>query len=315
MVSYFTLDGAGEGAVNFQKEISNMMHGFGDNPNPNAATVVLVESIVLQQLRNMLQDAWHWAQMRGVKVITNYEVIFLMRKNKMKLKRLFDYQKKLDSIEKKQFVINNAEEGVMSGVLEEESDPPSKKRRNHTDIIKDLDEQDEVLHIKFDVIDYLRKVRAAKISEIMSFEKYEAYHKARCSSFRSTGSGINKNFAKLEKWINSGKEYKLMQSALEVLSFLAYETVADLVDAVFLIRQDAKKKSGDPFSKFEGGSFCNPASLSNAVYIKSGFEGVSAITVAEIREVIRRFYTPTVGMNGLFSRNISSDISSKYIAI
>ncbi|VVD01982.1 transcription initiation protein SPT3 homolog [Leptidea sinapis] len=313
MVSYFTIDATGE-VTNFQKEISNMMHGFGDNPNPNAATVVLVENIVLQQLRTMLQEALNNSISRGAKVITNFDFIFLMRKNPLKLKRLHDYQIKLNTIEKsRQATVSTPTENIMPALLDEEKDP-LRKKRNHIDIIKDIDEADEVSQIKFDSIDYLRKVRAAKLTESMSFEKYEAYHKARCSSFR-TGYGMTKGYHKLENWINPTKELKLTHSALEVLCFLAYETVAEIVDAVFLIRQDSKKKSGDPFSKFEGGYFCNPLSLGNAVYIKSGYEGVPAITVAEIREVLRRYFTPKVGMNGLFYRNMSNDLPVRYIAI
>lgn len=289
-----------------------MMHGFGDNPNPNAATVLLVENIVLQQLKSMLQEALTYANMRGTKVVTNYEIIYLMRKSYMKLKRLHDYQIKLDKIDKNKVALNS--DTIMGNIiLEDDKEPSMKKRRTHIDIIKDLDETDEVDEIKFDVIGYLRKVRAAKITESMTFEKYEAYHKARCTSFRS-GNHI-KGFNKFERWINPTKELKITIPALEVLCFLAYETVAEIVDGVFLIRQDAKKKSGDPFSKFEGGYFCNPVSLNNAVYIKSGYEGVPAITVAEVREVLRRYFAPRIGMNGLFYRNMCNDLPVRYIAL
>ncbi|XP_023947625.1 transcription initiation protein SPT3 homolog [Bicyclus anynana] len=314
MVSYFTIDATGEN-TNFQKEISNMMHGFGDNPNPNAATVVLVEDIVLQQLRSMIQEALNYSMLKGTNVISNHEIIYLMRKNPVKLKRLQNYQIKMDHIDntRNPTAANPSTTSILTGiVLEEEKE--SKKKRTHIDVIKDLDEMDEVSLVKFDAIDYLRKVRAAKITESMSFEKYEAYHKARCSSFRS-GYGLSKGFVKLESWINPTKELKITQLALEVLCFLAYETVAEIVDAVFLIRQDSKKKSGDPFSKFEGGYFCNPQSLNNAVYIKSGYEGVPAITVAEVREVLRRYFTPTTGINGLFHRNMSNDLPVRFIAI
>ncbi|KAM3963846.1 transcription initiation protein SPT3 homolog [Aphomia sociella] len=314
MVSYFTIDATGE-VTNFQKEISNMMHGFGDNPNPNAATVVLVESVVLQQLRSILQEANNHSNLRGAKAITNYDIIYLMRKNLLKLKRLHDYQIKLDHIDKSRGTITAPAENLLPNIiLEDEKDPTIKKKRTHIDIIKELDEYDEVSQIKFDVIDYLRKVRAAKITESMSFEKYEAYHKARCSSFRS-GYGLCKGFVKLERWINPTKEMKITLPALEVLCFIAYETVAEIVDAVFLIRQDAKKKNGDPFSKFEGGHFCNPISLNNAVYIKSGYEGVPAITVAEVREVLRRYFNPRTGMNGLFYRNMCLDLPVRFLAI
>lgn len=312
MVNYFNMDGAE--STNFQKEISGMMHGFGDNPNPNAATVVLVESIVQTQLKFMIQEAHQNCISRGGRGITNYDIIFLMRKNIKKLKRLHDYQLKLDQIDKKCVMkFGTPTESLISGLMEDEKDPTIKKRRTHIDCIKELDEYDEVSQIKFDSIDHIRKVRAAKITESMTFEKYEAYHKARCTSFRS-GYGIGKGFVKLERWLNPVKEFKITQAALEVLCFNAYETVAEIVDGVFLVRQDAKKKSGDPFSKFEGGHFCNPVSLNNAVYIKSGYEGVPAITVAEVREVLRRYYTPRVGMNGLFYRNMSLDLPIRYLA-
>ncbi|KAJ8712697.1 hypothetical protein PYW08_008001 [Mythimna loreyi] len=312
MVNYFNMDGAE--STNFQKEISGMMHGFGDNPNPNAATVVLVENIVQQQLKFMIQEAHQNCISRGGRAITNYDIIFLMRKNIKKLKRLHDYQLKLDQIDKKCILnIGTPAESMITGLMEDEKDPTIRKRRTHIDCIKEFDEYDEVSQIKFDSIDHIRKVRAAKITESMTFEKYEAYHKARCASFRS-GYGIGKGFVKLERWLNPVKEFKITQAALEVLCFIAYETVAEIVDGVFLVRQDAKKKSGDPFSKFEGGHFCNPVSLNNAVYIKSGYEGVPAITVAEVREVLRRYYTPRVGMNGLFYRNMSLDLPIRYLA-
>ncbi|KAJ8711020.1 hypothetical protein PYW07_008262 [Mythimna separata] len=312
MVNYFNMDGTE--STNFQKEISGMMHGFGDNPNPNAATVVLVENIVQQQLKFMIQEANQNCIARGGRAITNYDIIFLMRKNIKKLKRLHDYQLKLDQIDKKCILnIGTSAESMITGLMEDEKDPTIRKRRTHIDCIKEFDEYDEVSQIKFDSIDYTRKVRAAKITESMTFEKYEAYHKARCASFRS-GYGIGKGFVKLERWLNPVKEFKITQAALEVLCFVAYETVAEIVDGVFLVRQDAKKKSGDPFSKFEGGHFCNPVSLNNAVYIKSGYEGVPAITVAEVREVLRRYYTPRVGMNGLFYRNMSLDLPIRYLA-
>lgn len=309
MESYFSTD-TGDSA-NFQKEISNMMHGFGDNPNPNPATVVLVESIVLQQLRSVLQEALKISEIRGKKTITNYEIIFLMRKNIMKLKQLQDYQLSLENIDKKTSSMGLTEEELL--YLDDESNPKLRQRRTHIEIIEDLDELDEVEHIKVNTVSQIRKLRASKLSEQLPLDKYEAYHKARCASFRSNAT-FNKGFSKLEKWVNPNKDLRLTILALEVLGFIAYETVAEIVDSVYLIRQDAKKKPGDPFSKFEGGFFCNPGALQNAVYVKSGYEGFTAITVAEVREVVRRYFMPGGGMDGLFSRNMSQDIPIRFIA-
>lgn len=292
-----------------------MMHGFGDNPNPNPATVVLVENIVLQQLRSILQEALKISEIRGRKNISNYEIIFLMRKNIMKLKQLQDYQISLETIDQRTSHINVTDEEVLyvDRVEEENNTKQLKQRRNHIEIIQHLDELDEVKHIKLNTVAMTRKLRASRLSEQLPLGKYEAYHKARRASFRSNSS-FNKAFAKLEKWVNPNKELKVTILALEVLGFIAYETVAEIVDSVYLIRQDAHKKPNDPFSKFDGGFFCNPGSLQNAVYLKSGYEGLPAITVAEVREIIRRYFMPGGGMNGLFSRNMSQDIPVRFIA-
>lgn len=308
MVSYFSTDTSD--SVNFQKEISNMMHGFGDNPNPNPATVVLVESIVQQQLRSILQEALRISEIRGKKNISNYEIIFIMRKNIRKLKQLQNYQTTLDNIDGKVSTMGLTDEELL--YLDDEANPKLRQRRNHTQIIEDLDELDEVKHIKVDRMTQKRKLRASMLSEQLPLDKYEAYHKARCFSFRSNATF--KGFSKLEKWVNPNKELKITILALEVLAFIAYETIAEIVDGVYLIRQDSRKKQGDPFSKLEGGFFCNPGALQNAVYVKSGYEGFLGITVAEVREVVRRYFMPGGGMNGLFFRHMNQDVPLRFLA-
>nr|CAH7752159.1 unnamed protein product [Callosobruchus chinensis] len=45
------------GKITYYSEISQMMFGFGDSHSPNPDTVRLVESILLQQLRTLVQEA------------------------------------------------------------------------------------------------------------------------------------------------------------------------------------------------------------------------------------------------------------------
>lgn len=322
MASYFS--GETGDSVNFQKEISNMMHGFGDNPNPNPATVVFIESIVLQQLRSVLQEALNICEIRGTKIISNYEIIYLMRKNPYKLKHLIDYQKSLEELalakahkhseklEEDGITFSDAE-AVEDDVADQARGSTVKHKRNHADIISDLDEIGTVKHLRGATVAQVRKMRAAKLSEKLPYEKYVIYHKARCASFRSGSSFVN-GFSKLEQWVNPNKELTINSLAMEVLGFIAYETIAEIMDGVHLIRQDAKKKPGDPFSKFDGGFFCSPEALQNAVYVKSGYEGFPAISVAEVREVLRRIYLQLGGLNGLFARNMNQDVPVRFIA-
>lgn len=294
---------ADAGSTNFQKEISDMMHGFGDNPNPNPSTVVLVENIVLQQLRSLLYQAYLVAETRGSNSITNYEVIFIMRRNIPKLKQLHDYQLSLDALDKG---LTNASFSEDELILEFESKSKPRQRRNHIQIIEELDEVNEIKHMKVNPLLEERKLRVVKIAERIPPEMYEAFHKARCSSFRS-GASHKKTYAKLEQWINPQKELQITNLAMEIVGFIAYETVFELVDSVFKVRQDVSKKHDKLLSKLDGAS-------QNAGYMKSGLAGCPPITEAEVREVVRRYFMPGGGMNGLFSRNMSQELPVRFIA-
>ncbi|KOB74523.1 Transcription initiation protein SPT3-like protein [Operophtera brumata] len=290
-------------STNFQKEISDMMHGFGDNPNPNPSTVVLVERIVLRQMRSLLYQAYLVAEARGSSTITNYEVIFVMRRNMLKLKQLCDYQLSLDALDKG---IMNASFTEDELILELESKSKPRQRRNHIQIIEELDEINEIKHIKVNPLLEERKLRAVKLAETIPLEMYEAFHKAKCSSFRS-GASQKKTYAKLEQWVNPQKELQITNLAMEVVGFIAYETVFELVDSVFKVRQDAGKNHDKLLSKLNGAS-------QNIVHMKPGLAGCSPITEAEIREVVRRYFMPGGGMNGLFSRNMSQELPVRFIA-
>ena len=68
-----------------------MMHGCGDCAKPLQSTAKVVASIVQQQALNIAWRAEVQAIRRGFKTVTPRDIIFLMRNNPDKLRRLYAY--------------------------------------------------------------------------------------------------------------------------------------------------------------------------------------------------------------------------------
>lgn len=266
-------------ATNFQSEISKMMYGFGDCPNPNPDTVLLIDSIVLQQLRSLLKEASQISIDRGKDNISNYELIYIIHSNKnvLKLKRLHDFQLAREQIEK----VTGIEEFLNDegDIIEQES--RKKTKRTHIEIIQELDTAGQVKNFNYDYLGHLRKIRAKNVTDAMSPDQYEPFQEARCASFHSSIDG----FSKFEQWVNPKKEYKILDSGLEVLSFIAYETVADIVDAVLLVRQ--KSSTGQ-----------RSLQLGNGVSIQW------PMGLMEVHEALTDYFTPRVWLNNAFYKKM-----------
>lgn len=80
-----------------------MMHGFGDSSEPLIESAKIIEEVVLQQMRTIIRKACEISERRGnfkkTVCISAEDLIFLLRKNKVKLQRLLKYLGKLDVID------------------------------------------------------------------------------------------------------------------------------------------------------------------------------------------------------------------------
>ena len=77
--------------VHFVTEIQSMMHGFGDSRSPLIESATLIQTVVLQQMRTIIHKASEVSIMRGVKAVGPEDIIFLMRKDRVRLHRLLKY--------------------------------------------------------------------------------------------------------------------------------------------------------------------------------------------------------------------------------
>lgn len=246
--------------VNYYEEISSMLFGFGDAPIPNKDTVALVSSIVVQQLRTIIQEALKFSDGRNLK---GEELVFLMRHNKHKMRRFVKHlaNKELKKeIQKEAVQISNIDVII------------NKPKHPLITFIENIDETGEFTDLsEFDEVKHNRQVRASYVSETLDEEKYLKYQKARCVSFVS-----GRGYEKFRIWLDPRKEVNFTTTALEVLAYYAFETVAQLVDFAFLVRLD-NKRGPDPLNNMKAYCIHQP------------------ITVNEIKEVMRRVSSPQVG--------------------
>lgn len=68
-----------------------MMFGLGDCPKPLEATAKVIEEIVLEQLNSIICQAEEVSNKKCVRVISPQDLLFLLRKDTLKLQRLINY--------------------------------------------------------------------------------------------------------------------------------------------------------------------------------------------------------------------------------
>ncbi|XP_032675383.1 transcription initiation protein SPT3 homolog isoform X3 [Odontomachus brunneus] len=231
--------------VNYIHEIRQMMHGFGDSSEPLFDSAKIIEEVVLQQMRAITRRAYEIADRRASSkksnVLSGEDLLFLLRRDKVKLRRIIKY---------------------------------------------------------LDDIKHQRCIRAEIVTRSMDEIRYIKYSKARRVSF------ANKNRHKFSDWICTDGDITLSKQAYTILSYLAYETVAQIVDLAFLVRQDQNKIYGDPIDR-QRLSYVNP--FTYKPYIASHYyqcKGVvtKPLTPSEISEALRRYWSPQLAMTGPFNK-------------
>ncbi|CAC5377961.1 SUPT3H [Mytilus coruscus] len=273
----------------FTTEIQQMMYGFGDCRKPLYDTAVLVEEIVKQQMISLLYQAMDVAIMRNARFIGLEEFLYLLRKDKIKLKRFLQYMglKDLKAI-------------ALKGAEEEESPetpdkpPPAKKRsRMCHDFLSSIDQTGELISLFEDLdakdeIKHERLLRAELRTRGMDQKQYMEYFEARQASF-------NRRYKtqRFKEWLLTGVnlEVKPNPHALEVLSYFSYETVAQIVDLALLVKQDMKSLSGDPLVR-------NTPNVCVNLYDQSPVSGPAAPVV------------PTTPTQGVLSPPVTSQLET-----
>lgn len=277
--------------VSFYNEISLMMFGFGDSHKPNPETVRFVENIVITQMRLLIREALKYSNESSF--LKGEELVFLLRHNKYKMRRLVRYFKNKHFKNK---VISNNFDGLESTEIKQHKNDPI------LEFIEKIDETGEFMDLSaFDEVKYERQLRADRIAQALDQKKYFDFCKARCASF-SNKDTIYKNMDKIKIWLypKSKDEIKFSDTALEMICYYAYQTVAELIDYALLVRMDAKCGT-DPLKHLHG-SYYTATMFTGKHRFEEPNPDYSKVlinqpplTVSEIKEVMRRVHTPQAG--------------------
>ncbi|XP_072263513.1 transcription initiation protein SPT3 homolog isoform X2 [Pyxicephalus adspersus] len=260
-----SVKGAGK-LTSFVPELQSMMFSLGDARRPLYETAVLVEDIVHTQLINLLQQAAEVSQMRGARVVSPEDILFLMRKDKKKLKRLLKYMVFRDYKSK---VLKSIEEEDIEEKLTANNNA-NKRQKLAQDFLNSIDQTGELLALleddEIDEVKQERMERAEKQTRSMDSAQYAEFCESRQLSF-------SKKASKFRDWLDcSSMEIKPNAGAMEILTYLAYETVAQLVDLALLVKQDMSPKACDPFSHAMSAAYLQNRNPSEAQPMKSNPE-------------------------------------------
>lgn len=281
----------------FYSEVSDIMRSFGDSDNPIRESVILVEKILYQQLRGILQEAVDCAvERKGQPEPTQLDFEYLMRKNTVKQYRLQKFVKDLQMKLEYQKV---------------------KQGRNL--LLEDItgndhsDESGDEARPVHDEEKTRRIFRADRMSELLDAKQYESFIKSRQVSFCHENSYVMKT--KFRSWLNIPVDVKLSNKVMTILSYLAHETIATLMDFCILTRLNSTNRPTEPFTRVTStGTSYNMLHLCPEVTQGRGGDGTRPITFQEIQEAMRRHSFCATRNLGTY-RNLGMNQKVPYLAL
>ncbi|XP_070833530.1 transcription initiation protein SPT3 homolog isoform X1 [Chaetodon trifascialis] len=231
--------------TSFIPELQSMMFALGDTRRPLHETAALVEDIVHTQLITLLHQACEGAALRGSRVISAEDILFLMRRDKRKVVRLLKY---LQFRDYKSKLLKTLEDEDVS----QEAGGNQRRQRLAQDFLVWMDQTGDLLSLaerqEADPVKQERMERLERQTRAMDQTQYSEFCESRQLSFAKKAS-------KFRDWLDcSSLELKPNSIAMEILSYLAYETVAQIVDLSLLIKQEMAAKT-NPISHVISASY------------------------------------------------------------
>ncbi|XP_022089986.1 transcription initiation protein SPT3 homolog isoform X2 [Acanthaster planci] len=223
------------------------LYALGDCRRPQLESAELIEDILRQQLISLLQRAADVCYMRNARFISIEDFIFLMRHDRDKLRRLLQFLHHRDQRQKlaKMMGTSGEDEELTPGDLDQKAF--CRRQKISYDFLSTIDQSGELLSLldndEADPVKMERLERAEMRTRYMDSNTYKEFTEARQVNFSKKGS-------KFKEWLDySSLEPKPNPFALEIMQYLAYETVAQLVELSFIVRRDMAAAPWDPLTK------------------------------------------------------------------
>lgn len=222
----------------FTHEISEIMRGYGDCETPLTESVILMEKIVAQQMRSLLNDLVEIAIQRSGKANpAQVDVEFLMRRHPTKINRMRSHLKFFEQRLRYADMLNG---------------------RPMVNINDDHDQSDgelEPISIRHDEEKMRRLFRADRISLTLNGLHYAKYIQAKRTTFHARRSAPMR--AKLKVLLSPPPEVHLSDRMYTILAYFMSETIATVVDYAILTRLNSSNRDTDPFQRVSSGTFFN----------------------------------------------------------
>uniref|UniRef100_A0A672TD78 SPT3 homolog, SAGA and STAGA complex component n=1 Tax=Sinocyclocheilus grahami TaxID=75366 RepID=A0A672TD78_SINGR len=230
------------------KSLLGITYGFQPELSlkPLHETAALVENVVHTQLINLLHQAAEVALLRGARAISPEKKLRLL----IRYMHFRDYKSR---------VLKTIEDEDLLDSDKYSSSSVNKRQRLLQDFMSSIGQTGEFLSlVEEEEVDEVKQERLERIERMtrnMDSSQYSDFCESRQLSF-------SKKASKFCKWLDcSSLDVKPNAMSMEILSYLAYETVAKVVDLALLVKQDSKTpKTDDPFQHAISATFiqyCN----------------------------------------------------------
>lgn len=298
-------------STSYASEIQSMMFGFGDCHDPKIETASVVEEVVHQQMTEILFLASDVAQRRGAKMVSLEDIVFLMRKSPVKLQRLVKY---LNIRDLSMNLLNNSSMVASAAA----ADQPSKRVKRCRDFILKIDNngmlEKAVNEELYDEVRMERLKRMDRLSRDLDERKYAEFTRARQVNFLDKKMKYPQKFM---DWLTKDtagwlQGLKIDKSAMEIFSYLAYETVGHLVELALLVRREVEAEPWENRGGSQPQAF-NPAFPMvqiSQLHSKIGSGGGAATAADESPQLRKRLKSGTISTGGGPSGSTNPDTAA-----
>lgn len=221
----------------YTNEIKAMMYAFGDNKYPSTQTAQYLESVLKTQIQRFLSAANDIKLFRDGKFISLEDIGFVIRKDPFKLRRLLNFvnfKEMKSKIESKIDDRSSASEVMDVDPLYDESTSNNTKLEKSSDLIREdpdlLKNNDNGMKFAWmepvvgeDTFQLNRLHEVDALTASMSREEYLEYAECRQSSF------VYRKGKKFKEFIGP---WKLHENTIDVLGYICYEIIYNIVSAV-----------------------------------------------------------------------------------
>jgi len=306
--------------ITYKHEIRQLLHAFGDVVDPLPETVNLINKILYSQISDLIVAASKVAKMRNSTTIGQEELIYLLRNNKVKLRRMMNhlYLKAIKSN-----IDADIDPNKTSTSTNQSAETENLKFRRCKHFLESIDDTGELAEMCDDVGDDLiskrRSYTAFHHSKNMSEAEYRSFTKCRRVSFQ-------KGIVRFQQWFHdtlATVSQKPSNHGWDLLAYFAHETIAEIVECSLIVQQESGQSilhmpvyNPELFQLFEVAKERRlPGLLQHTSFQQQSSEPVinkrpsetikrAALKPAHIVEVLRRFIYVNRPSSSLFSRNV-----------